>query len=101
MAEIMDKQPLTEVMAPIVHHIAQVNAVYPAYYAIPVIVGASCNVVMPTSVPLALLHEMARMSFWRLLLLGLLIKVVLVSLVIATVNIADKAGFLSPPAPPV
>ncbi|XP_077541362.1 uncharacterized protein LOC144153595 [Haemaphysalis longicornis] len=79
---------------------AEVKGVYPAYFAVPVIMGASSNVVMPASVHLALLHELARVPFWILLLLGLILKMILVSLAIATVHIADKAGFLAPPTLP-
>nr|XP_054933432.1 uncharacterized protein LOC129387837 [Dermacentor andersoni] len=74
---------------------AEVQRVHPTYYAIPVIVGASSNVIMPASAPLALLHELARVSFWRLLLFGLLAKAIVLSMVIVMVNVADKYGILS------
>ncbi|XP_070390288.1 uncharacterized protein [Dermacentor albipictus] len=95
MAETADKRVLVQVMAPVVVNIAEVQRVHPTYYAIPVIVGASSNVIMPASAPLALLHELARVSFWRLLLFGLLAKVIVLSMVIVMVNVADKYGILS------
>ncbi|XP_075539686.1 uncharacterized protein LOC142574510 [Dermacentor variabilis] len=66
MAETAGKRALVQVMAPVVVNIAEVQRVHPTYYAIPVIVGASSNVIMPASAPLALLHELARVSFSRL-----------------------------------
>lgn len=94
MAEAADKQVLVRVMAPVVVNIAEVQRMHPTYYAIPVIVGASSNVIMPASAPLALLHELARVSLWKLLVLGLLAKAIVVSMVIVMVNVADKSGFL-------
>ncbi|XP_054923306.1 uncharacterized protein [Dermacentor andersoni] len=95
MAETAGQQVLVQVMAPVVVNIAEVQHVHPTYYAIPVIVGASSNVIMPASAPLALLHELARVSFWKLLLFGLLAKAIVVSMVIVMVNVADKYGILS------
>ncbi|XP_070384947.1 uncharacterized protein [Dermacentor albipictus] len=95
MAETAGKRALVQVMAPVVVNIAEVQRVHPTYYAIPVIVGASSNVIMPASAPLALLHELARVSFWKLLLLGLLAKTIVLSMVIVMVNVADKCGILS------
>ncbi|XP_049520086.1 uncharacterized protein LOC119445118 [Dermacentor silvarum] len=66
MAETTDKRVLVEIMTPAVAHIAEIQRMYPAYYAIPVIVGASSNFIMPASMPLALLHEVARVQFWKL-----------------------------------
>ncbi|XP_077527378.1 uncharacterized protein LOC144138786 [Haemaphysalis longicornis] len=92
LAETMDKQLLTEVMTPLVLHVAQLKRVNPAAIAVPVIMGASCNVVLPASIHIALLHEMATVPFWIILLLGLFAKVVLLLLVIASANMADKMG---------
>ncbi|XP_077507745.1 uncharacterized protein LOC144118803 [Amblyomma americanum] len=99
MAETADKQLLVEMMAPVVVHIAEMQGMYPTYYAIPVIVGASSNVVMPASAPLAILHDMARISFGKLLLFGLFIKIIVLSMAIMTVNIAGKADMLVSDAP--
>ncbi|KAK8760640.1 hypothetical protein V5799_028095 [Amblyomma americanum] len=41
--------------------------VYLSYYATPVLVGALCNI-MPSSVPTALLHDLSRMLFSKLIL---------------------------------
>nr|XP_054923113.1 uncharacterized transporter B0285.6-like [Dermacentor andersoni] len=92
MAKTADKRVLVEIMTPAVVHVAEIQRMYPAYYAIPVIVGASSNFIMPASMPLALLHEMARVQFWKLFLLGLFAKVIVMAMVIATVNAADRAG---------
>ncbi|KAL1446813.1 hypothetical protein MTO96_044476 [Rhipicephalus appendiculatus] len=94
MAEAADKQVLVQVMAPVVVNIAEVQRMHPTYYAIPVIVGASSNVIMPASAPLALLHELAR------LLLGLLAKAIVVTMVIVMVNVADKSGLIGDHATP-
>ncbi|XP_072143082.1 uncharacterized protein [Dermacentor andersoni] len=95
MAETAGQRVLVQVMAPLVVNIAEVQRVHPTYYAIPVIVGASSNVIMPASAPLALLHELARVSFWRLLLFGLLAKAIVLSMVIVMVNVADMYGIPS------
>ncbi|XP_077508055.1 uncharacterized protein LOC144119260 [Amblyomma americanum] len=95
MAEAADKQVLLEIMSPIVVQLAQLKQMHLAYYAIPVVVGASSNVIMPASVPIALLHELSRVSFWKLLLLGLFAKILVMSTVIVTVNIADRTGLLA------
>ncbi|XP_075743882.1 putative transporter B0285.6 [Rhipicephalus microplus] len=100
MAEAADKRVLVEIMTPAVTRIAEAQRVYPAYYAIPMIVGASSNFIMPASMPLALLHEMARVQFWRLFMLGLFAKIVVVAMVIVTVNAADRAGLLAAQTPP-
>ncbi|XP_070390285.1 uncharacterized protein [Dermacentor albipictus] len=92
MAETADKRVLVEIMTPAVVHVAEIQRKYPAYYAIPVIVGASSNFIMPASMPLALLHEMARVQFWKLFLLGLFAKIIVMAMVIVTVNAADRAG---------
>ncbi|XP_049271202.1 uncharacterized protein LOC125758243 [Rhipicephalus sanguineus] len=66
MAETTDKQVIVDIMAPMVLEIAELKQMYPAYYAIPVVVGASSNFIMPASVPLAILHDLSRVSFWKL-----------------------------------
>ncbi|KAH6934103.1 hypothetical protein HPB50_020041 [Hyalomma asiaticum] len=99
MAETADKQAIVDIMAPMVMEIAELKQMYPAYYAIPVIVGASSNFIMPASVPLAILHDLSRVSFWRMLLLGLFAKIVVMSMVIVTVNVVERAGFLGVQTP--
>ncbi|XP_077507584.1 uncharacterized protein LOC144118541 [Amblyomma americanum] len=99
MAEATDKQVLLEIMMPVVVHISEMKQMYPAYYAIPVLVGASSNVIMPSSVPTALLHDLSRVPFWKLLLLGLLFKIVVMGMVIVTVNVTDRVGLLGSDAP--
>ncbi|KAL1424871.1 hypothetical protein MTO96_019734 [Rhipicephalus appendiculatus] len=94
MAETTDKQVIVDIMAPMVLEIAELKQMYPAYYAIPVVVGASSNFIMPASVPLAILHDLSRVSFWKLLLLGLFAKIVVMSMVIVSVNVVERAGFL-------
>ncbi|XP_077507669.1 uncharacterized protein LOC144118691 [Amblyomma americanum] len=99
MAEGADKQVIVEIMMPVVGHISEMKQMYPAYYAIPVVVGASSNVIMPSSVPTALLHDLSRVPFWKMLLLGLFSKTVVMSMVIVTVNVMDRVGLLGTDAP--
>lgn len=66
---------------------------YPEYYAIPLIVAASSNCIMPASVPFAILHGLAKVPFLKLLLLGLLAKIVIISTVILAVNMVDRFGY--------
>ncbi|XP_077508247.1 uncharacterized protein LOC144119535 [Amblyomma americanum] len=94
LAETTDKQVLVEMMAPVVAHIADMKRMHLTYLATPVIVCASSGVIMPTSAPLALLHDMAHVSFWRLFIIGLIAKIVVVVMVIMTVNAAGKVGLL-------
>ncbi|XP_075539813.1 uncharacterized protein LOC142574662 [Dermacentor variabilis] len=99
LAETTDKQVIVDIMAPMVLSIAELKQMYPAYYAIPVIVGASSNFIMPASVPLAILHELSRVSFWKLFLLGMFAKIVVMSMVIVAVNVVERAGFLGGQTP--
>ncbi|XP_049519667.1 serine/arginine repetitive matrix protein 2-like isoform X2 [Dermacentor silvarum] len=99
MAETTDKQVIVDIMAPMVIHISELKQMHPAYYAIPVIVGASSNFIMPASVPLAILHDLSRVSFWKLFLLGMFAKIVVMSMVIVAVNVVERAGFLGGQAP--
>ncbi|KAK8776569.1 hypothetical protein V5799_030086 [Amblyomma americanum] len=99
MAEGADKRVIVEIMMPVVGHISEMKQMYPAYYAIPVVVGASSNVIMPSSVPMALLHDLSRVPFWKMLLLGLFSKTVVMSMVIVTVNVMDRVGLLGTDAP--
>ncbi|KAG0412665.1 hypothetical protein HPB47_010183 [Ixodes persulcatus] len=90
LAEITDKRELVQGMMPIVSNIATLKNMYPTYYAIPVIVGAFSNLIMPASVPLVILHEVARVSFLKLFILGLLLKLLIITMVLITVNSAGK-----------
>ncbi|XP_065299116.1 uncharacterized protein [Dermacentor albipictus] len=99
LAETADKQVIVDIMAPMVQTIAELKQMYPAYYAIPVIVGASSNFIMPASLPLAILHELSRVSFWKLFLLGMFAKIVVMSMVIVAVNVVERAGFLGGQTP--
>lgn len=36
------------------------------HLAIPAVVGASSNVILPVSTPMVMMHEIARVPFWRL-----------------------------------
>ncbi|KAH7959695.1 hypothetical protein HPB49_013120 [Dermacentor silvarum] len=94
LAETTDKQVLVEIMTPMVVHIAELKQMYPEYYAIPVIVGASSNFIMPASVPFAILHGLAKVPFLKLLLVGLFAKIVIISMVIGTVSVVDRVGYL-------
>ncbi|XP_054932228.1 uncharacterized protein [Dermacentor andersoni] len=99
LAETTDKQVIVDIMAPMVLSIAELKQMYPAYYAIPVIVGASSNFIMPASVPLAILHELSRVPFWKLFLLGMFAKIVVMSMAIVAVNVVERAGFLGGQTP--
>ncbi|XP_075542411.1 uncharacterized protein LOC142576256 [Dermacentor variabilis] len=94
LAETTDKQVLVEIMTPMVVHIAELKQVYPEYYAIPVIVGASSNFIMPASVPFAIVHGLAKVPFLNLFFVGLFAKVVIIGMVIVTVSIVDRVGYL-------
>ncbi|XP_065288964.1 serine-rich adhesin for platelets-like isoform X2 [Dermacentor albipictus] len=73
---------------------AELKQIYPEYYAIPVIVGASSNFIMPASVPFAILHGLAQVPFLNLFFLGLFAKVVIIGMVIVTVSVVDQVGYL-------
>ncbi|KAH8040064.1 hypothetical protein HPB51_009320 [Rhipicephalus microplus] len=82
LAEATDNRTLSMLMMPI----AETKNMYPMYYAIPVVVGASSNVIMPVSVPMAVMHDVGRVPFVRLLVLGMVLKMVLVGMVLLTAN---------------
>ncbi|XP_042146719.1 uncharacterized protein LOC115331410 isoform X2 [Ixodes scapularis] len=61
----------------------------PIYYAIPVAVAASSNVVMPTTIPMVIVHELARIQPYSLLYLGLSVKLLLIAMILVTTNVSD------------
>ncbi|CAN7940197.1 unnamed protein product [Ixodes hexagonus] len=63
------------------------------YYAIPVSVAASSNVLMPVSITMVVLHELTRISCLQLLYLGLLVKTLLVASMLVTVNATGSTLF--------
>ncbi|KAH7955958.1 hypothetical protein HPB52_005285 [Rhipicephalus sanguineus] len=66
LAEATNNRTLSVLMMPIVQDIAETKNVYPMYYAIPVVVGASSNVIMPVSIPMVVMHDVGRVPFVRL-----------------------------------
>lgn len=86
LAEATNNRTLSMLMMPIVQDIAETKNMYPMYYAIPVVVGASSNVIMPISIPMVIMHDIGRVPFVRLLVLGVVLKMVLVGMVLLTVN---------------
>lgn len=91
LAEATNNRTLSMLMMPIVQDIAETKNMFPVYYAIPVVVGASSNVIMPVSVPMVIMHEFGRVPMCRLLILGLVLKMVLVVMVLITVNAIGKS----------
>ncbi|XP_064459852.1 uncharacterized protein LOC135370090 isoform X2 [Ornithodoros turicata] len=69
LAETMDRNTISRIIIPIVTEIAARMEVYPLYYAIPVAVAASTNVIMPISTPLVILHEIGHVPMWQMVLL--------------------------------
>ncbi|XP_064461065.1 uncharacterized protein LOC135371026 [Ornithodoros turicata] len=86
LAETMDRNTLSRIVIPIVTEIAARMEVYPLYYAIPVVVAASTNVIMPISTPLVILHEIGHVPMWQMLLHGILLKALLVGAVLLSMN---------------
>ncbi|KAL1430167.1 hypothetical protein MTO96_015370 [Rhipicephalus appendiculatus] len=66
LAEATNNRTLSMLMMPIVQDIAETKNMYPMYYAIPVVVGASSNLIMPVSIPMVVMHDVARVPFVRL-----------------------------------
>ncbi|XP_064459983.1 uncharacterized protein LOC135370209 [Ornithodoros turicata] len=93
LAETTNSNTLCQIMMPIINDIAASTSLNPMYYAIPVVVGASTNIVMPISVPLAILHEVADVTMWKLVLIAVVVKAVLVGMIVLTVNTAGSAFF--------
>ncbi|XP_077508803.1 uncharacterized protein LOC144120280 [Amblyomma americanum] len=90
LAETTNNRTLSLLMMPIVQDIAESKNMYPMYYAIPVVVGASSNVIMPISIPMVVMHEIGRVPFVRLVVLGVVLKIVLVGVVLLTVNAVGR-----------
>ncbi|XP_054921631.1 Na(+)/citrate cotransporter-like [Dermacentor andersoni] len=90
LAETTNNRTLSLLMMPIVQDIAESKNMYPMYYAIPVVVGASSNVIMPISIPMVVMHDIGRVPFVRLLVLGIVLKMVLVGMVLLTVNAVGR-----------
>ncbi|KAL1478202.1 hypothetical protein MTO96_016390 [Rhipicephalus appendiculatus] len=71
---------------------------HPIYYAIPVAVAASSNLIMPITLPLVILHEMAEVPLRHLVFAGLLMKTALLFTLIISMNTTAEYIFYISPA---
>ncbi|KAH7977134.1 hypothetical protein HPB51_027007 [Rhipicephalus microplus] len=71
---------------------------HPIYYAIPVVVAASSNLIMPITLPLVILHEVADVPLRHLVLAGLVMKTALLSTLIISMNTTAQYIFYISPA---
>ncbi|KAH7964342.1 hypothetical protein HPB51_027418 [Rhipicephalus microplus] len=71
---------------------------HPIYYAIPVVVAASSNLIMPITLPLVILHEVAEVPLRHLVLAGLVMKTALLSTLIISMNTTAQYIFYISPA---
>ncbi|KAH6933610.1 hypothetical protein HPB50_016798 [Hyalomma asiaticum] len=84
LSETMNSATLSRMLLPLTIHAALSTRVHPIYYAIPVAVAASSNMIMPITLPLVVLHE---------LFAGLVMKTALLSTLIISMNTTGQYIF--------
>ncbi|XP_049271214.1 uncharacterized transporter B0285.6 [Rhipicephalus sanguineus] len=97
LSETMNNEALSRLLLPLTIHAAVTTRMHPIYYAIPVAVAASSNLIMPITLPLVILHEVAEVPLRHLVLAGLIMKTALLSTLIISMNTTGQYIFyLSP-----
>ncbi|XP_075741562.1 sodium-dependent high-affinity dicarboxylate transporter 2-like [Rhipicephalus microplus] len=98
LSEAMNNESLSRMLLPLTIHAAVSTRMHPIYYAIPVVVAASSNLIMPITLPLVILHEVAEVPLRHLVLAGLVLKTALLSTLIISMNTTAQYIFYISPA---
>ncbi|XP_064460060.1 uncharacterized protein LOC135370286 [Ornithodoros turicata] len=93
LAEIMSGDSISKIALPLVADIARRTDSTPIYYGLPVAVAASLNTIMPVSLPLVILHEVALLSPRQLILTGAALKTIVVASILVSMNTTGKFYF--------
>lgn len=97
LAETMNNTVLSRILMPLTINVAASTRVNPMYYAIPVAVGASSNLIMPITLPLVVLHEAAEVPLRHLLFAGIIMKATLLFTLILSMNTTGRYIFVTSP----
>ncbi|XP_070389113.1 uncharacterized protein [Dermacentor albipictus] len=97
LAETMNNAALSRILMPLTVNVAATTRVHPLYYAIPVAVGASTNLIMPITLPLVVLHEAAEVPLRHLLFAGVIMKTALLFTLILSMNTTGRFIFVTSP----
>ncbi|XP_075744067.1 uncharacterized protein LOC142802878 [Rhipicephalus microplus] len=111
LSEAMNNESLSRMLLPLTIHAAVSTRMHPIYYAIPVVVAASSNLIMPITLPLVILHEVADVPLRHLVginmitvqsrsfvLAGLAMKTALLFTLIISMNTTAQYIFYISPA---
>ncbi|KAL1483644.1 hypothetical protein MTO96_033052 [Rhipicephalus appendiculatus] len=86
MAEFMTAAALCNAILPIVINLSTDTEHDALYFGLPVAVGASVNTILPVSLPLVMLHDMAPVTRKQLILTGAFVKTVVVASILLSMN---------------
>ncbi|XP_050048098.3 uncharacterized protein [Dermacentor andersoni] len=86
MAEFMTAAALCDAILPIVINLSTGTEHDALYFGLPVAVGASVNTILPVSLPLVMLHDMAPVTRKQLILTGAFVKTVVVASILLSMN---------------
>ncbi|XP_072142916.1 uncharacterized protein [Dermacentor andersoni] len=86
MAEFMNAATLCDAILPMVVSLSTDTEHDALYFGLPVAVGASVNTIMPVSLPLVMLHDMAPVTRKQLILTGAFVKTVVVAIILLSMN---------------
>ncbi|KAH6934283.1 hypothetical protein HPB50_022863 [Hyalomma asiaticum] len=86
MAEFMTAAALCNAILPIVINLSTDTDHDALYFGLPVAVGASVNTILPLSLPLVMLHDMAPVTRKQLILTGAFVKTVVVASILLSMN---------------
>ncbi|XP_037565274.2 uncharacterized protein LOC119445017 [Dermacentor silvarum] len=86
MAEFMTAAALCNAILPIVINLSTDAEHDALYFGLPVAVGASVNTILPVSLPLVMLHDMAPVTRKQLILTGAFVKTVVVASILLSMN---------------
>ncbi|KAL1428460.1 hypothetical protein MTO96_002835 [Rhipicephalus appendiculatus] len=86
MAEFMNATTLCDAILPMVVSLSTDTEHDALYFGLPVAVGASVNTIMPVSLPLVMLHDIAPVTRKQLILTGAFVKTVVVASILVSMN---------------
>lgn len=86
MAEFMTAAALCNAILPIVINLSTDTEHDALYFGLPVAVGASVNTILPVSLPLVMLHDIAPVTRKQLILTGAFVKTVVVASILLSMN---------------
>ncbi|CAN7942830.1 unnamed protein product, partial [Ixodes pacificus] len=93
LSEFVGNTTLNNLMMPIVINIASDSNTHPVFFVIPVGVAASANIILPVSLPLLMLRESLDIPCSRMIVTGLVLKLVIVVTVVLTMNTIGSLMF--------